>query len=93
MEEPRIKLYLRIVTNFILMLLGLLVLIFAVPRLLKFFLPFVIAFLISSVANPLVRFMERKIKIVRKHGSVIIIVLVLGAVVGIFYAVGALIVH
>lgn len=93
MEEPRIKLYLRIVTNFILMLLGLLVIIFAVPRLLKFFLPFVIAFLISSVANPLVRFMERKIKIVRKHGSVIIIVLVLGAVVGIFYAVGALIVH
>ena len=36
--------------------------------------------------------MEKRIKIVRKHSSAIIIVLVLGAVVGILYLLGALIV-
>lgn len=91
MKEP--KLYFRIIVNFILMLLGALFIIFAVPKLLKFFLPFVIAFVISSIANPLVRFMEKRIKIVRKHGSVIIIILVMAAVVGLLYAAGAIIVH
>ncbi|MGN0505093.1 MAG: sporulation integral membrane protein YtvI [Lachnospiraceae bacterium] len=84
--------YAKIVVNFLVTLAGILFVVFLGPKLLKFFLPFVIAFIISSIANPLVRFMEKKIKIVRKHSSAIIIILVLGAVVGILYLLGALVV-
>lgn len=83
--------YVRILINMLVNLLIIICLIFLLPKLLKFFLPFVIAFIISSIANPLVRFMEKKIKIVRKHGSVIIIILVLGSVVGILYLLGTLV--
>lgn len=79
------KLYIRILVNFLLTIVGILLAVFLLPRLLRFFLPFVIAFLISSIANPFVRFMEKKIKIVRKTSSAIMIVLVLGGVVGLLY--------
>ncbi|MBO5352291.1 MAG: sporulation integral membrane protein YtvI [Lachnospiraceae bacterium] len=83
MNEP--KTYARILVNFLLTLAGILLVCFLGPKLISFFMPFVIAFFISSIANPMVRFMEKKIKIVRKYSSVIIIVLVLGAVVGVLY--------
>ncbi len=79
------KIYARILVNFLLTLTGVLLVIFLLPKLLRFFLPFVIAFLISCIANPIVRFMEKKVKIVRKHGSAIMIVVVLGAVVCLLY--------
>lgn len=79
------KIYARILVNFLLTAVGVALLVFLLPRALRFFLPFVIAFLISSIANPVVRFMEKKIKIVRKTSSAIMIVLVLGAVVGVLY--------
>lgn len=83
MNEP--KTYVRILVNFILTLTGILLVVLLGPRLVRFFMPFVIAFLISSIANPIVRFMEKKIKIARKYSSVFMIVLVLGAVVGVLY--------
>lgn len=55
------------------------------PKLLKFFMPFVIGWFIAMIANPLVRLLERKLKIVRKHSSVIIVVVVLAAVIGLLY--------
>ena len=79
--------YVRIFVNFLLTLVGVLLVIFLLPRAISFFLPFVIALCISSIANPFVRFMEKKIKIVRKGSAVIMIVAVLGAVVGILYLV------
>ena len=54
-------------------------------RLVVFFLPFVIGWIVAMIANPLVRFLERKLKIVRRHGSVILIVGVLGLVIFGFY--------
>ncbi len=59
--------------------------VFLLPKLLKFFLPFVIAIVISAIANPMVKFLEKRVKIVRKAGSVIIIVLVLAAVIGLLW--------
>lgn len=79
------KIYARILVNFLLTIAGLVLAIIFVPRLFRFFLPFVAAFIISSIANPVVRFMEKRIKIVRKHGSVITIVLALVLVVGLLY--------
>ena len=66
MNEP--KIYVRILVNFILTL-GVILSIFLLgPKLLRFFMPFVIAFVISSIANPIVRFLDKKVKIARKYG-------------------------
>ena len=40
----------------------LLILVFLAPRLVVFFMPFVVGFILSLIANPLVRFLEKKIK-------------------------------
>lgn len=81
-------LYARILVNFLLTLIMVLLVVFFADDVLRFFLPFVIAMVIATIANPMVRFLERKVKVKRKHGSVIIIVVVLGAVVGVFYLLG-----
>lgn len=90
MNEP--KTYARILVNFLLTLAGILLVVLLGPKLISFFMPFVIAFFISSIANPIVRFMEKKIKIARKYSSVIMIVLVLGAIVGVLYLLGSFLV-
>lgn len=79
------KVYAKIVVNLILTIALVLFVVFIVPRLLSFFIPFVIAYVISLVANPVVRFMERKVKIVRKHGSAIIIIVVLAVIFACIY--------
>lgn len=79
------KIYVRIFVNFLLTITSVVLGIIFIPRLFRFFLPFVVAFIISSIANPVVRFLEKRIKIVRKHGSAITIVLALGLVVGLLY--------
>lgn len=78
--------YMKILVNVLLFVLAVLAVIFIVPKLLSFFMPFVIGFIVSVIANPLVRFLEKKVKILRKHSSAIIIVLVIAAVVGAMYA-------
>ncbi|MGL5436633.1 MAG: sporulation integral membrane protein YtvI [Lachnospiraceae bacterium] len=55
------------------------------PKLLRFFMPFVIGWLVAMVANPLVRFLESRVKLVRKHSSVLIVVAVLALVIGAGY--------
>ena len=62
--------------------------------LLKFFLPFVIGWLIAMVANPLVKFLERRLNLVRKHSSVIIVVAVLAGIIGgLYFLVGRVIIE
>ncbi len=77
--------YLKILIDFLFAILICLVLIFVVPKALGFFLPFVIGWIIAVIANPLVRFLEKRLKIIRKHSSVIIIIAALAIVVGILY--------
>lgn len=79
------KKYLRLTLNVLIPLTGLYLVCFWGPKLLGFFMPFVIGWVIALVANPLVRFLERRLKIVRRHSSVLIIVVVLGAVIALFY--------
>lgn len=86
-------LYLRIGITLLLALIILLLCIFVLPRIIRFFFPFVIGWIIAMIANPLVRFMEKKIKIVRKHGSAIIIIGVLAAVIGLLYAAGTFLIR
>ncbi len=51
--------------------------------------PFVIGWIISLIAAPVVRFFEEKLKVRRKGASVIVIVAVLSAVILLFYGIGA----
>ncbi len=78
----RFLLYLKIVINFLLFLAGALLIIFVLPGLLRFFMPFVIGWIIAMIANPLMRFLEKKVKIHRKHSSAIFLILVIGAIIG-----------
>lgn len=59
------------------------------PKVVIFFMPFVVGYIISMIANPLVRFLEKRLKIVRRHSSMIIIIGVLAGVILILYLAGA----
>lgn len=76
-----VKKYTRVILNIIIPLMGIGLVWFLGPKLLRFFMPFVIGWVIAMIANPLVRFLDRKLKIVRKHSSVLIVVVVLAAVI------------
>jgi len=54
-------------------------------KLLRLFLPFAIGWIIACIANPMVCWLERHLKIVKKWGSAITIIVVLAAVVGLLY--------
>ena len=79
--------YLKILCNFFAAALVLLFLFWMLPRILAYFAPFVFGFIFSMIANPLVRFLEKKIKIKRKYGSALMIVLVIGVLVLICYGI------
>ncbi|MCI8919252.1 MAG: sporulation integral membrane protein YtvI [Eubacterium sp.] len=80
--------YLKIFCNLIAFVLFLLFIIFIVPKFIVFFMPFVIGFILSLIANPLVRFFEKKLRIKRKYGTFITIVMVIGALVFVCYGAG-----
>ena len=84
-----IKTYLKVILNLVTALIVLLLCIFLLPKCIFFFMPFVIGWIISLIASPVVRFFEEKLKVRRKGASVIVIVAVLSAVILIVYAVGA----
>ena len=80
-----VKKYLRIILNIIIPLTGLYLVCVWGPRVLGFFIPFVIGWMIALIANPLVRFLEKRLKIVRKHGSMLIIAGVLALIISLLY--------
>jgi len=78
--------------NLSLYCIGILLACILAPKLLKFFMPLVIGWIIALIANPLVRFFENRLKIVRKHSSLIVIVGVLALVVtGCYFLVARLV--
>ena len=84
-ENRNFKYILRLVLNVVLPFSGWLLLCLLGPKLLKFFLPFVIGWILAAIANPPVRFLEKRLKLVRRHSSILVVVAVLAAVVGILY--------
>ena len=61
--------------------------VFVLPWAIGYFWPFVVAAIIAAIANPLVRFLEKKMNIKRKAGSVVVIVLTLALVVAACYGI------
>lgn len=82
------KKYLKALTNLIIALVIFLLIIFLVPRLLVFFAPFVAGWIIALLAGPLVHFFDKRLKIRRKAGSAVVIILVIGLVVLLIYLAG-----
>lgn len=82
-------LYTKILVNIIISIVFLALAIFLLPRLVGFFLPFVIGWIIAMIANPLVKFLEKRLKIVRKWSSVVIIIVVLVGVTVVLYFLGS----
>ena len=50
-------------------------------KLIGFLMPFVIGWIIAAIASPLVNWLEKKLKIVKKLGSALIVILVLAVIV------------
>ncbi len=93
MVESNFMKYLKIIVNLFFAIGLILFLFLVVPQLIGFFLPFVIGWMIALIANPLVRFLEKRVKILRKHSSAIIIILVIGVIVGIVYLIIAMLIR
>lgn len=89
--EDRKDLHRRILVNLGVALAGVLFLIFVVPQLVCFLMPLIVAWIVAMIANPIIRFLEKRIKIMRKHGSALVIILVLAALIAAFYGLAVLV--
>lgn len=79
--------YIKVILNLLTALAVLLFCIFILPRAIMFFMPFVIGWIISLIAAPLVRFLEEKLKIRRKALSAFVIIAVLAVVILLVYSI------
>ena len=77
--------YARVLLNILIPAGGTLLACIVLPKFLRFFMPFVIGWIIAMIANPLVRFLESRLKVVRKHGSVLVVITVLALIIGALY--------
>lgn len=77
--------YWKVVVSLIFSLLATAFVVGAGVGLIRFLMPFVIGWIIASIANPVVCWLDKKVKIEKKFGSAIMIVVVIGAVVGVLY--------
>lgn len=80
--------YLKVFINLGIMLAMLLICIFVIPRIIIFFMPFVVGWIIALIASPLVEFFEKKVKIKRKASSAFVIIAVIALVILAGYLLG-----
>lgn len=88
MKASAVK-YVKAIVNLLLLLTVILLTIWLAPKLIVFFMPFIIGWIIAWVSSPMVKFFEDKLKIKRKAGSAVVIIVVIGLVVLCFYFIGA----
>ncbi len=67
-EPPAVKIR-RNLLNIGFFLIKVLLLIFVGPPAVRFFMPVIAGWIIAQIANPLVQFLEKRLHIVRRHGS------------------------
>ena len=77
----------KTILNLLTYVIGVLLVCTLLPRFLRFFMPFFIGWIISLIANPLVKFFEKRLKIMRKHGTWVVIVATLALVISACYLV------
>ncbi|MBQ7358543.1 MAG: sporulation integral membrane protein YtvI [Lachnospiraceae bacterium] len=87
------KRYIKALLNIFIFIVSLVLVVFLVPRVLVFFAPFVVGWIIAWIANPVVRFLEEKLKIKRKASTAFVIILVIALVILCIYLVGGKVVQ
>ncbi len=75
--KTTINLFISLLTTFLVVYFGI--------RLFFFFTPFVVGWGIAMIASPVVKWLEKRLKIVRKLGTAIIIVVVLSSIIFLTY--------
>lgn len=83
------KKYCKALANIAIAVIAVLAIIMLVPRVIIFFSPFVVAWIISLIASPMVQFFEKKLKMERKTGSAFVIIAVIALIVLVIYLLGA----
>ena len=80
--------YIKACVNLILAIVIMIVCIYVAPKIILLLMPFVLGWFLAALANTLVRFFEEKIRIKRKAGSAIVIILVISAICSLVYFLG-----
>lgn len=80
------KKYIKATVNLIFVIALFILVVLLFPWVISYSAPFIAGWMIACIAAPLVRFLEKRIKIRRKAGSVVVIVAVIAVVVAIIYA-------
>lgn len=81
--------YWKVIVSLAVSLIGTILFVYVGYRLLAFFMPFVIGWFLAYVASPLVNWLEKRVRIVKKLGSALIIILVLAGVGLLCYFLGS----
>lgn len=89
MNSSRKRTYLKVFLNLGISLCILLLCIFLLPKIIIWFMPFVIGWVIALIASPLVHFFEKRLKIRRKAGTAFVIIAVIALVILAGYLIGA----
>ncbi len=85
--------YLRWFFTLLLTALGIFLVVYAVPKLIAFFFPFVLAWIIALIAAPLIRLMQKKLHLTNKLGSAIVVVLFVALILGLLFLVMQLLIN
>ncbi|MEE1313889.1 MAG: sporulation integral membrane protein YtvI [Lachnospiraceae bacterium] len=79
----RWEIYLEIVFEILFTVVGVALLVYGLPKLLGFFWPFVVSWIVALLAGPLCSFLEKRLKVSRKWGSALILIISICVVVGV----------
>lgn len=89
-----IRPYWQVAVSLVFSILATIAFIYLGIRAIFFLMPFVIGWIISAIAAPLVNWLEKRFNIVKKLGSALIVILVIGLIVtGIYFAVSRIIIE
>lgn len=81
----RWEIYLDIIMELLVILAGAVFLVYLVPKCLGFLWPFVVGWIISMIAHPVIEYLEKKVRLPKKFGSAILIAVVLTAILAVLY--------
>lgn len=73
--------YGKIAVNLLIAIIVLLAAVFLLPKVLVFFMPFLIGWIIACIANPLIKFLEERLRFKRKAVTALVIISVIALVV------------
>ena len=88
-DRGKLRTYLKVLVNLAIILVLILLLVFVVPKIVIYFMPFVLGWIIALIAGPPVHFFEKTLKIKRKAGSAFVIISVITLVILGGYVIGA----